>query len=318
MHNCAGLRRITERQSGVDEDMAGETTTEAAGESQRETVVVTGASTGIGFATTSLLAEHGYEVVATVRRDEDAARLQVECGPNVHALLMDVTDPASIRAMAQATRELVGERGVFGLVNNAGISVTGPLMHVRREDLRRQFDVNVFGVLDVTQALLPLMGSDFHLSYPPGRIVNVSSVSAHMTYPFLAPYAASKHALEALSDGLRRELMLYGIDVVLIVLGSVDTPIWDKLDDEAVARYRQTDFGPSVEKMLSTRAKTGREGMSPARAAAAILTALEAPKPKARYLLVNDYWRGWLLPRLLPTRFFDGLIAQGLGLEPPK
>jgi NAD(P)-dependent dehydrogenase (short-subunit alcohol dehydrogenase family) len=281
-------------------------------------VVVTGASTGIGFATTSLLVERGYAVVATVRRAEDAARLEVECGPHVHPLLMDVTDPASIQAMAQVTAGLVGERGVYGLVNNAGISVTGPLMHLRPEDLRRQFDVNVFGVMAVTQALLPLMGSDFQQPYPPGRIVNVSSVSGHMTYPFLAPYAASKHALEALSDGLRRELVLYGIDVVLIVLGAVDTPIWDKLDADAVERYRQTDYGHSLEKLLATTVQTGRSGMSPARAAAAIIKALETPKPQARYVVVNNYVRGWLVPRLLPTRLFDWAIAKQLGLEPPK
>jgi len=285
---------------------------------ERETVVITGASTGIGYATTGLLAERGYEVVATVRRAEDATRLQEEFGANVHPMLMDVTDPAAIRAMAQATAELVGERGVSGLINNAGITVTGPLMHLPSEELRRQFDVNVFGVMDVTQALLPLMGSDFQLPYPPGRIINVSSVSGHIVYPFLAPYAASKHALEALSDGLRRELMLYGIDVVLMVFGSVRTPIWDKLDEAAVDQYLETDFGPSVEKLLATRVQAGREGMPAGRAAAAILKALETPKPNARYVVVNNTWQGWLVPRLLPTRLFDGAISKQLGLEPPK
>ncbi len=290
---------------------------EATSDSERETVVITGASTGIGYATTGLLVEHGYEVVATVRRAEDAARLQEDFGANVHPMLMDVTDLASIQAMAQATAELVGERGVFGLINNAGITVTGPLMHLPREELRRQFDVNVFGVMDVVQALLPLMGSNFQMPYPPGRIINISSVSGHIVYPFLAPYAASKHALEALSDGLRRELMLYGIDVVLMVFGSVQTPIWDKLDAAAVEQYLQTDFGPSVKKLLDTRIEAGREGMSASRAAAAIVTALEAPKPNARYVIVNNTWQGWLVPRLLPTRFFDTAIARQLGLEPP-
>ena len=145
----------------------------------------------------------------------------------------------------------------------------------------------------------------------------MSSVSGHIVYPFLGPYAASKHALEALSDGLRRELMLYGIDVVLMVFGSVQTPIWDKLDETSVEQYRQTDFGPSVEKLLDIRIQGGREGMYVGRAAEAILQALEAPKPKARYVYVNSTWQGWLIPRLMPTRWFDTIISRQLGLEPP-
>jgi short-subunit dehydrogenase len=209
----------------------------------------------------------------------------------------------------------VGERGLAGLVNNAGIAVAGPLMHVDLEELRYQFDVNVVGVVAMTQAMLPMLGGRKEYAHPPGRVINISSVSAYTTYPFLAPYAASKHALESISDGMRRELALYGIDVVVMVLGAVQTSIWEKMSDDDLARFAKTDYASGVAQMKATTSDLGKGGMPVKRVADAVCQALEQPKRNARYILVNDYWRGWLLPRFIPTRVFDWAMTKQFGLS---
>jgi NAD(P)-dependent dehydrogenase (short-subunit alcohol dehydrogenase family) len=278
-------------------------------------VVVTGASTGIGYGVAQELIAHGYRVIGTVRKQEDADRLRAELGARLQPVLVDVADDEEVNRAAGEIRGLVGDRGLAGLVNNAGVAVAGPLMHVDLEELRYQFDVNVVSVVAMTQALLPLLGGRREITYPPGRVINISSVSAYTTYPFIAPYAASKHALESISDGMRRELALYGIDVIVLVLGAVQTPIWEKTSDEDLARYAATDYAEGVAQMRATASELGRTGMPVARVAQAVRQVLEAPKPKPRQILVNDYWRGWLLPRLIPTRLYDWAMTKQFGLK---
>jgi NAD(P)-dependent dehydrogenase (short-subunit alcohol dehydrogenase family) len=281
-------------------------------------VVVTGASTGIGYAVAKELTEHGYLVVGTVRKSEDAERVRAELGVRVRVVLMDVADDDEVQRAAGEIKEMVGERGIAALVNNAGIAVAGPLMHVDLEELRYQFDVNVVGVVAMTQAMLPLLGGNSETNIKPGRVVNMSSVSAHVTYPFLAPYAASKHALESISDGMRRELTLYGIDVITMVLGAVATPIWGKASESDLARYARTDYASAVDQMKNTTADLGKLGMPAQRVAEAVRLALESANPKPRHILVNDYWRGWLLPKLIPTRMFDWAMIRQFGLVRSK
>jgi NAD(P)-dependent dehydrogenase (short-subunit alcohol dehydrogenase family) len=278
------------------------------------TVVVTGISTGIGYGVAQVLIRAGYQVIGTVRKAEDAERVRGELGVRLLPVLMDVADDDDVQRAAAEIRTLVGERGLAGLVNNAGMAVAGPLMHIDLEELRYQFDVNVVGVVAMTQAMLPLLQRTGDNSSPPGRIINISSVSGYITYPFLAPYAASKHALEAISDGMRCELALYGIPVSVMVLGAVATPIWGKTKENDLARYTQTDFAEGVKQLMTTAGELSSEGMPVARVAAAVRQALETPKPKARYVLVNDYWRGWLLPQWLPTRFLDYAMTRQFGL----
>jgi NAD(P)-dependent dehydrogenase (short-subunit alcohol dehydrogenase family) len=277
-------------------------------------VVVTGVSTGIGYGVAQELIAHGYQVIGTVRKQEDADRLRTELGGRMRPLLMDVADDDEVRRAAGEITEIAGGRGLAGLVNNAGIGIAGPLMHVDLEELRYQFDVNVVGVVAMTQAMLPLLGGSKQSAIRPGRVINMSSVSAYVTYPFLAPYAASKHALESISDGMRRELALYGIDVIVMVLGAVSTPIWSKLSEEDLQRYAQTDYASGVAQMRATTGDLGTGGMPVQRVAGAVRRALEQPKPKARQIIVNDYWRGWLLPKLIPTRLFDWAMTRQFGL----
>jgi NAD(P)-dependent dehydrogenase (short-subunit alcohol dehydrogenase family) len=276
-------------------------------------ILVTGASTGIGYATTAELVAHGYEVLAAVRQPADAERLRQSLGEAVTPLLFDVTDTAAIARAAEQTAAKVGQGGLAGLVNNAGIAVAGPLLHLPVDELRHQFEVNLFGLLAVTQALAPLLGARRGAPHPPGRIVNVGSVSGRVAFPLLGPYAASKHALEALSDSLRRELLIYGIDVIVIEPGPVRTPIWDKAEQLATDRYAATDYAEIVRSLQQSAIERGRQGMPPERVARVIRRALEDPHPKTRYPLPTEGLFVWRLLRALPDRWLDRLIARRLG-----
>ena len=283
---------------------------------ETEFVVVTGVSTGIGHAIAADLTAQGYHVFGSVRTQEDADRVQAEFGEAFTPLIFDVTDEGAVHRAADQVAASMGEIGLAGLVNNAGIAVGGPLMHLPINEMRRQLEVNVVGVLQVTQAFLPLLGAQPDPPFEAGRIVNISSVSGHIAYPFMGPYAASKHALEAMSDSLRRELMVYDIDVILVVAGAVATPIWEKVKNARSGSYADSAFGPALLKMAEATDANGSTGMPPERVAYTVREALEVREPKPRYLLTNSWLMGWLLPRWLPTRNYDRLMARQLGLFP--
>src|SRR6478672_9843468 len=191
-------------------------------------VVITGASTGIGWATAKLLLDRGFRVFGSVRKQADADRLRAEFGANFTPLLFDVTDEPAVLAAAREVRAALNGETLFGLVNNAGIAVAGPVLELAADEFRRQMDINVIGPVIATQAFGPLLGADPSLKGPKGRIVMISSVAGKNGNPLSAPYCASKHAVEGLSESLRRELMLFGIDVVIVAPGAVKTPIWTK------------------------------------------------------------------------------------------
>jgi NAD(P)-dependent dehydrogenase (short-subunit alcohol dehydrogenase family) len=171
--------------------------------------VITGASTGIGWATAKLLLERGYRVFGSVRKQADADRLSGEFGEHFMPLIFDVTDEAAVLAAARQVREALNGETLAGLVNNAGIAVAGPMLELSADEFRRQMDVNVIGPVIATQAFGPLLGSEASLKGPRGRVVMISSVAGRNGNPLTAPYSASKHALEGLSESLRRELMLF-------------------------------------------------------------------------------------------------------------
>ncbi len=271
-------------------------------------VVVTGVSSGIGRGTAEELISCGFRVFGSVRRPADADRVRSALGAAFEPLLMDVTDSAAVADAAARVEEEVGDGGLAGLVNNAGIAVSGPLLHVPLEDVRRQFEVNVVGVLRVTQAFAPLLGARRDPPHRPGRIVNISSVSGRVALPFVGPYAASKHAVEALSDSLRRELLPYGIDVIVIEPGPIDTAIWEKLPD--LARYDHTDYAPLLARAVEAAAERKRRAMPVSVVARVIRRALTARRPKARYALPLRRLGDWWLPRLLPDRWLDRLVAR--------
>lgn len=266
----------------------------------RPGVVVTGASTGIGFDASRELAARGFQTFGTVRRQEDAASLE---RAGVTPILLDVTDEASVRSGRERVAELLAAAPLAGLVNNAGVSCAGPVELLRLDDFRRVFEVNVLGVVAVTQAFLPL------LKQAKGRIVNISSVSGFVAPPFAAPYSASKFALEAISDCLRRELHPFGVDVVVIQPGNVDTPIWQKGAAQDTSPARNTVYGPVLDRLKGQLAAAQRHGMPPSRVSRAIVQALTDPHPPSRILVAKSTLRQRML-RWLPDRYLDRKIAK--------
>jgi NAD(P)-dependent dehydrogenase (short-subunit alcohol dehydrogenase family) len=278
-------------------------------------VVVTGVSTGIGRGTTKVLISKGFRVFGSVRKQADADSLQKEFGDGVVPLIMDITDADAVHQAAQKVGSMIGDRNLVGLVNNAGIVVSGPLLYMRPSEYRRQLDVNMVSPLVVIQAFAPLLGTDKKRRGPAGRIVTISSSTAKVAVPLLGAYSSSKSGLEGMSDVLRRELMLFGIDVVLIEPGTVNTAMYDKGEKEDLSEFKPTEYWAAVQqfqKYIVTEARTN--GLPPERLGEAVHVALTTAKPKARYAVVPQRFKNWTLPRLLPTRMLDAQLAKMLGL----
>ncbi|HEX2367341.1 MAG TPA: SDR family oxidoreductase [Bradyrhizobium sp.] len=282
-----------------------------------KSVVITGASTGIGWATAKLLLDKGFRVLGSVRKQADADRLKGEFGANFTPLLFDVTDEPAVLAAAREVRAALGGETLAGLVNNAGIAVPGPVLELSADEFRRQMDVNVIGPIISTQAFGPLLGVDASLKGPKGRIVMISSVAGKNGNPLTPAYAASKHAIEGLSESLRRELMLFGIDVVIVAPGPVKTPIWSKGQQEFdMGKYRNSPYLPSMQKVTAYMQHLDSIGLPPEKIAEVVYDALTLPKPKVRYQVAPDPMRH-LITNVLPKRMVDKIIAKRVGLMPP-
>jgi NAD(P)-dependent dehydrogenase (short-subunit alcohol dehydrogenase family) len=277
-------------------------------------VVVTGVSTGIGWGTAKVLIRNGMHVFGSVRKQADADRLVQEFGGAFTPLLFDITDESATQAAAALVREQLAGATLFGLVNNAGIATGGPLLYQPLAEFRHQIEVNLVGQLIVTRAFLPLLGTDRTLKGSPGRIVNISSVGGKIGAPFLGAYAASKHALEGLSESLRRELLLYGIDVIIIGPGAVATPIWDKAQQIDPSTYAHTEYAAILQRFSDYFVREGRKGFPPERIGATVFTALTARSPRVRYAVVPHPFQSWIIPQLLPRRLIDGVLGRRLGL----
>src|SRR5438132_10072560 len=227
-------------------------------------VVITGASTGIGWATAKLLLDRGFRVFGSVRKQADVDRLSKQFGANFTPLLFDVTDEAAVLVAARQVRAALGGETLTGLVNNAGIAVAGPVLELSADDFRRQMDINVIGPVIATQAFGPLLGADPSLKGPKGRIVMISSVAGKNGNPLSAPYCTSKHAIEGLSESLRRELMLFGIDVIIVAPGPVRTPIWSKGQEAVdVSRYQNSPYLPALQQVSAYMQPPDALGLPP-------------------------------------------------------
>ncbi len=257
-----------------------------------------------------LLAERGFRVFAGVRREEDAQALTAEAGGRLDPVILDVTDQASIDAARERVERETGDAGLFGLVNNAGVSIAGPLEFLPVDEARRQFEINLFGQLAVTQAMMP------GIRRACGRIIMMSSVSGRIASPFIGAYAGSKFALEGMSDSLRVELSPWDIHVVLIEPGVIMTPIWDtslamalRIAEQYPPRAREL-YGRTMDRIIDRMQKVGEGGLPPERVAAAVLRALTARRPRARYRVGMDAVVGSLAARILPDRLRDRLIRR--------
>jgi NAD(P)-dependent dehydrogenase (short-subunit alcohol dehydrogenase family) len=277
-------------------------------------VVVTGVSSGIGWGTTKVLVSKGFRVFGSVRKQADADRLQREFGNGFVPLMMDITDADAVHQAAQKVGAVIGDRNLVGLVNNAGIVVSGPLLYLRPSEYRRQLDVNMISPLVVIQAFAPLLGTDKKRQGPTGRIVNITSSGAKVAIPLLGAYSASKSGLEGMSDVLRLELKLFGIDLVMIEPGFVNTAMYDKGEKEDLSEFKHTEYWEAVQNFQKFIVAEGRKGFSPERLGEAVHVALSTAKPKTRYAVVKQRFKNWTLPRLLPARMLDAVLAKQLGL----
>ncbi len=268
--------------------------------------VITGVSTGIGYETTRQLLARGHRVFGSVRKEADARALREKLGPAFVPLHFDLTDEAAIEAAARQVARQVGKEGLAGLVNNAGIAVAGPLAWLPTAELERQLDVNLLGVHRVTRAMLPLLGARKDAPHPPGKVLFISSVSGLFASPFLGPYCISKHALEAMADSWRRELMIYDIPVVCIEPGSVQTPIWDKAR-RSVPTCEGTDWEVFMRSAARQIARSEAIGLPVEKVAALIVRVLHKRRPRARYLIASNAATFRLLSRL-PAQWVDALL----------
>ena len=270
-------------------------------------ILITGVSTGLGYGATKELIARGYIVFGSVRKKEDADRLQTELGEKFIPLIFDVTDYAAIDQAVEEVRQKLNGQGLGGLINNSGISVSGPIQYIPIDELRKNFEVNVFGLVKVTQAFLPLLGAQKNHPSTPGRILNISSVTGKLAPPYLSPYVASKHAVEGISHVLRRELMQFGIEVIIIGPGAVQTAIWDK---GSLEKYKNTPYIASLAKYFIKFVNDGKRGMPLDVFSKKLADIFETPKPKTRYAIVQGAFFNWILPRLLPDRSVDNFFKK--------
>jgi NAD(P)-dependent dehydrogenase (short-subunit alcohol dehydrogenase family) len=277
-------------------------------------VVVTGVSTGIGRGVAESLTRRGFRVFGSVRSESDGERVRGALGDAFTPLLFDVTDEAAVRAGADRVRHLLSGQTLLGLVNNAGIATPGPVLHQPLADYRKQIEVNLVGAFTVTQAFAPLLGADRTLKGAPGRIVNITSLGGKIGSPLLAGYCSAKHGLEGLSESVRRELLMYGIDVIIVGPGAVKTPIWDKAEAMDTSAYARTDYGAAMGKLSEFMARGARDGLPVERVGNLVHHVLTTRRPRVRYALAPSLFFDWIVPRTLPRRLVDRLFAQRLGM----
>lgn len=282
-----------------------------------KTVVITGASTGIGRSTAEYLAAKGWQVFAGVRKEKDGVVL-TEADARIKPILLDVTNPEQVDAAVETVRAALDGQKLTGLINNAGIANMGPLAVQPLDQFKAHFDVNVFGLLRASQAFAPLLGMDESLAGKPGRIVNITSVGGRLASPFLGAYTATKHAVESMTDSLRRELVIFGIDAIAVGPGAVKTPIWDKAEDANSSNpYSNSPWAKPIDKFSETMLDGGRTGLAPEIIAETIEKALTVRKPKARYAPVPNKLTNFTLPMLLPKRVVDGFFWKRFGMQAP-
>ncbi len=275
-------------------------------------IVITGASSGIGLYTAKKFAQEGFRVFGSVRKEADAVRVREFVGDGFVPLLFDVTDHEAVRTEARRVADMIGSEGLSLLINNAGIAVSGPTTMIDLEDYRHQFEVNFFGLIATTQAFLPLLGATHDRTFAPGKIFNISSVSGKVVYPFLGPYCSSKFAVEGFSHALRREMLLYGVDVVIIGPGAIKTPIWGKAP-EIEGDIAASDYGKILGGFRKAMMKEAEEGMEVDQFADKVYDIYVRGRPRVRYAILRDKFKKWTVPRyLLTDRMMDRLIRKML------
>lgn len=271
-------------------------------------ILITGVSTGIGYGAAKQFVQRGYTVFGSVRTQSDADRLRTEFGERFTPLLFDVTDAEAVNQAAKWLTERLTDSGLGGLVNNAGIAIGGPIQHQPMATFRQHFEVNVVGLVQVTQLFLPLLGARENHPVQPGRILNISSVNGQIAIPFMGAYVGSKYAVEGLSHSLRRELALFGIQVIIVGPGAVKTSIWEKGTD--MSAYADTPYFPAMKRFMKQVEAAEARGFSVDYLGERIVAIYETNRPRVRYALVPNKLMSWIVPRLLPDRTLDWILNR--------
>jgi NAD(P)-dependent dehydrogenase (short-subunit alcohol dehydrogenase family) len=279
-----------------------------------KTILITGCSTGLGFAAARAFAERGYHVIATVRSEADGRRVEDQSKGNIHSVLCDVTVQEQVDELPNAVRRITGDGVLDGLINNAGIlQAPCPVELMKTEVFRALFDVNVFGMMAVTKALLPQLGTN-PVRQQPGRIINISSIEGKVASPFISSYAATKHAIEGFTSALRRELRLFGIKVIIVAPGGIQSEMFRKQEVRVEPLVGTAYEGP-FRKLKDLVKEMEKESATPEEVARFLVRVFEARRPKARYA----HWRAFLdspWTILIPDLWWDALMGRMLGLKP--
>lgn len=272
------------------------------------TVLVTGTSSGIGRGLCQAFIEKGYKVFGTVRNRKDATELKKEFGKNFDALLVDVTDEKQVIKAKEKVQNYLNGKSLTAIINNAGIATLGPVEFLPTSDFKKQIDTKIIGTFLCTKIFLPLLGTDSNLIGNPGRIVNISSIlGGKIGSPFMSGYCASKHAVEAFSESLRRELKPYGIKVIIVAPGSVSTPIWKEVKKQKDQnKYHKTKYGISFKKILNSLESFDQNSLSMNQLTSIIIKSIEIKNPKIRYNPTKDpIQKLWpYIPKKIMDSFF--------------
>ena len=281
-----------------------------------KSVVITGVSSGIGYATCKLFLNEGYHVFGSIRNKSDAKVLSNQFSEKFIPLIFDTRDISALCIARDIVSKTLGGRGLSALINNAGIAAMGPIELLPSSEFKEQIETNVVGTFNCIQAFLPLLQPTLETKEPmPGRIINISSaLGGKIGYPFYGAYCASKHALEGLSEALRRELYVHGIKVIIVAPGAIITPIWSKAEENNSAKvYTDTVYEDSFNKTMKNLKSLGAGGLLPATVAKTILKAVETPRPKLRYYFLKEIMLNLLY--YTPRKLLDVLICYHLGLK---
>lgn len=274
-----------------------------------KTAVITGVSTGIGKACAEYLMQNDFQVYGSVRKTKDAEYLISKYPHEFRPLIFDVCDEAAIQKAADFVLEDLGGKGLKVLINNAGIAINGPIVHVPIDQVKKQFEVNFFGVMRVSNAFLRHLGGFKNCPYPAGKIINISSMSGLMTNPFLGPYSASKFALESLTHSYRRELNIYGIDAITINPGPITSEIWSKARKEAPA-FMDTDYKIFLKHKDKSIDQNEKNAIPAEAVAKLIYKCIHQSKAPTRNIIAKGDWLLKLIVRFMPDRWYDKLLVK--------
>jgi len=279
------------------------------------TVLVTGVSTGIGRSIAEELLKSDFLVIGSIRKKEDAKYLEENYSDKFKSVIFDVTKKDEILSAKQDVESFLKEKESYlsCVINNAGMAYGGPVRYLDVDDFRKQFEVNFFGLIEVSKIFLDLL-IDSNKHKMKNKIINIGSISGKRSYPFVGPYTSSKFALEGFTDAFRRELLIHDIDVVLLEPGPIKTPIWDKIPDIDSNPFINTEYETPLRKFTKGYLKIGKTGFRPDVIGSKVVEIMSTNTPKTRYVITPNKMKNYLIPGFLPDRWVDNMIGKMFGL----